>query len=296
MNEDKISVIIPYYHGSRYLPAIAEMMEKNASSLRNAGFKETLELILVNDSPEEELVFPEGNYAFSYSVVCMEKNSGIHAARLKGLAESKGTCILFLDQDDLIADDFFARQLKTLGEGAAAISNGFLEGSDGSKKKIFRNSYELERVNDKRIYLYSHNVIKSPGQVLIRKDHIPAEWAAGIISRNGSDDLLLWLLFLNAGDRFQTEPECLYTHVYTGENLSEEKLEMTRSSLEVYDILKESADFPEKDLKILKRSRELGIRLSESNTLKKMVLLLKNADIVIPRIFWKTKTLLLGNK
>ena len=290
MSPAKISVVIPYYHGSRYLFGIAEMMEKNAASLKRSEPDVPLEVILVNDSPDEELLFPEGAYGFSYSVIRMEKNSGIHAARCRGLYESTGTHIHFLDQDDRIADDFYARMLKCMGlDAAAGISNGILESAGEKEEKIFRSPYELERVNDIRIYLYSHNVIKSPGQVLIRKDHIPEGWTAGTISRNGSDDLLLWLMFLNAGDRFRTEPECLYTHVYTGENLSEEETEMSKSSLEAAKILEKDPDFPEKELRKLKRSRNMEIRLHESSMPKKLLLLLRNADIVFPRILWKVK-------
>ena len=87
----------------------------------------------------------------------------------------------------------------------------------------------------------------------------------------------------------RTEPECLYTHVYTGENLSEEETEMSKSSLEAAKILEKDPDFPEKEIRKLKRSRTLEIRLHESSVPKKLLLLLRNADIVFPRIFWKVK-------
>ena len=47
----KISIIVPYYHGSSFLPGILEMAERNNLMLLEHG--EHAELILVNDSPEE---------------------------------------------------------------------------------------------------------------------------------------------------------------------------------------------------------------------------------------------------
>ena len=67
---------------------------------------------------------------------------------------------------------------------------------------------------------------------------------------------------------------------------------MSRSTVEAAELLRRTGAAPEKDLKILERSREFGIRFNESGAAKKLLLAVKNADIVIPRILWKFRSVL----
>ncbi|MBQ6679127.1 MAG: glycosyltransferase [Lachnospiraceae bacterium] len=291
-NESHIFAVIPFYKGNAYLPQLFRLLQDNAEALRNGFPGYTLTAIFVNDSPEYPMQFPTMLVDFECVALEMPVNSGIHAARARGLSACKNGLVLFLDQDDIIAPDYFARQLEYLSEGEAVLCNAGIEEADGSCRALYQSRYEMERVNDKRIYLYSHNIIKSPGQCLIRIECIPEAWRNVRLERNGSDDLLLWLMLLEKGFRFRLNPEQLYIHKYTGKNLSAAGDEMSRSTVEAAELLRRTGAAPEKDLKILERSREFGIRFNESGAAKKLLLAVKNADIVIPRILWKFRSVL----
>ena len=57
-------------------------------------------------------------------------------------------------------------------------------------------------LNNLTFYLKSHNIIKSPGQCLIKRQCIPVEWQRYIMKTNGADDLFLWILLLEKSYKF----------------------------------------------------------------------------------------------
>lgn len=56
------------------------------------------------------------------------------------------------------------------------ICNAYMEKADGSFYALYSKKTDFNRINDKQFYLKSHNVIKSPGQCLIKTSCIPEEW------------------------------------------------------------------------------------------------------------------------
>ena len=96
----KVSVITPYYQGREYLDRYCGMMEQNRSRLEPG---DELEVLLINDSPWEKVVLPGGERFSWIRILENEKNRGIHASRVAGLACALGESVLFLDQDDELA-------------------------------------------------------------------------------------------------------------------------------------------------------------------------------------------------
>ena len=237
-----ISVIIPYYQGKRYLSDLLSMMERNARILRAETGRE-LEVLLVNDSPWENLEedrIPQKDTERTYclKVLTNQKNSGIHATRANGLNAANGECIQFLDQDDRITDRCLMSQYKAIGDADFVIGNGYDGEADGGKHLFYSNASEQAAAGDLMCQYYYNNLIRSPGQVLIRKSSIPAYWSEQIMKNNGSDDAFLWILMLCSGARVAINEELVYEHVYTGENTSSNNEAMLRSQMEVAEKLK----------------------------------------------------------
>lgn len=91
-----VSVIVPVYQAEKYL-------EKCINSILNQTY-EDLELILVDDGSTDQSLgiirqFQKKDKRIRYF---HQQNSGVSAARNKGLEMSKGTQILFVDADDTI--------------------------------------------------------------------------------------------------------------------------------------------------------------------------------------------------
>ena len=237
-----ISVIIPWYQGQRYLPGLLSMMERNAAILRDEAGKE-MEVLLVNDSPWENLeteLKKQKNIEVAYRLKVMTnpKNSGIHATRVNGLSAAEGEFILFLDQDDRISDRCLLSQYSSIGDADFVIGNGYDGEQDGGRHLIFESPAAHAAAGDLKCQYYYNNLIRSPGQVLIRRSSIPAYWSEQIMKNNGSDDAFLWILMLCSGARAVINKEIVYEHVYTGENSSSNNEAMLQSQIEVEEKLK----------------------------------------------------------
>ncbi len=225
--------MIPYYQGSHYVSGIVQMMEKNAEQL----LPDRMELIIVNDSPEETVSVPEVA-AFAFRVFVNQVNSGIHASRVNGLKAAEGEFILFLDQDDRIADHCLKSQIHAIGAADLVIANGYDGEAGGGRHLIFSDEKKQNCAGDLNCQYYYNNLIRSPGQVLIRRASIPDYWMEHIMKANGSDDVFLWLLMLCKGCRATVNREVLYEHIYTGSNTSGNDEGMLRSQIEVTALLK----------------------------------------------------------
>ena len=95
----KISVIVPAYNEEKYLNnALNSLVEQTY-----AGF----EVIIINDGSTDETQKIIDKYCKNYSNFrgIYQENSGVSAARNRGIKESKGDYIAFLDADDQYVDN-----------------------------------------------------------------------------------------------------------------------------------------------------------------------------------------------
>jgi glycosyltransferase involved in cell wall biosynthesis len=106
MPASRVSVVIPTYNASRYLPdAVA--------SVRAQQWPDT-EIIVVDDgstdaTPEVAAAWPDVTYL-------RQPNAGAAAARNRGIEAATGAWLAFLDADDRWADGKIARQMAYLDE------------------------------------------------------------------------------------------------------------------------------------------------------------------------------------
>lgn len=100
----KISVIIPAYNVEKYI-------EKNLKSLKDQTFKD-FEAIIINDGSTDntEKIIKEvlQDTKIQWKLINQE-NQGVSVARNRGIIESKGEYICFLDGDDYYHPTFFEK-------------------------------------------------------------------------------------------------------------------------------------------------------------------------------------------
>lgn len=244
-----ISVIVPFYKGNAYMEQLFACIRNNALSARDVD----IELILVNDSPKCPVQYqPEWVEGFTLTMLTNPVNMGIQRTRVQGLMQAQGDFVMFLDQDDLLTDNALGSQFRYTAEADVVVANGINQNRD-SKRPIYHSLAHQKLVSCPRFYYSVGCQIVSPGQCLIRKDKIPEVWYEMSVRCNGADDYFLWLLMLEEDYRWQINPEVLYTHVDTGENLSADADRMLASSLEVLVLMKKLGKLPEKQERIAKR-------------------------------------------
>lgn len=287
-----VSVITPFYKGNDYIGGLVANIMRNAANLKKVSENACIELIIVNDSPDINVELPDTTGDVRCRVLVHEKNSGIHQARVTGLQNCKGEYILFLDQDDSVLDNFFVKQLPYMKKCDVVIGNANMENAEMKMTPLYRTNGDLKKVLAVETYINSHNQIVSPGQCLIRKSAIPEEWCQYIMDNNGSDDLFLWILMFYKHVRFQVNKECLYTHHYTGENLSASGSKMAQSSLSFAEHLKKIDYVPNDIIDPFIRARKLSSSLRKASALEKVNVCIKNRDIILSRVIWKLRCLL----
>ncbi len=213
-----ISVIVPLYKGKKYITRLFSMIQV-ARDLFIQEKNQLIELILVNDCPEEKICLDElkNRECDYYYIINNETNLGIHSSRIIGLRKARGEFIHFLDQDDLISQDYYLNQYLKIGNNDVIICNGKFRDS----RVIIPDSFQADKIASKEAYFSSLEDIVSPGQALIRKKSIPNEWTENILHNNYCDDAFLWILMKNKDKKFAVNNDMLYVHVETGKNASQ---------------------------------------------------------------------------
>ena len=97
-----ISIIIPVYNAEKYL-------ERCIKSVLNSTYG-NFEVLLINDGSSDRSLEICRNYSDRDSRIRVftQENQGASAARNRGIEESLGEWIVFVDSDDVIACDFLA--------------------------------------------------------------------------------------------------------------------------------------------------------------------------------------------
>lgn len=248
--EDKykvdISIIIPLYKGFKYCGRLLKMLEKNC--LYKKLFKRcSVEVIFVNDYPSEDIILENRRNLFNINICTHEKNQGIHAARVSGVKHAIGKYIIMLDQDDQVRENWLYSQWNTISEkqSEVCLCNGW-----GERFRTLKENDEFEKaIENRHNFIRTGNPIMSPGQAIIKKDSIPEEWIDNIITVNGADDFLLWIMLTKRGCKFVLNKEYIYYHSPERTVDSVDVDNMTRSLREILRILSETGNFlSEKEL------------------------------------------------
>lgn len=112
-----LSIVVPAYNLGAYLPRCLD-------SILNQTY-ENLEVIVVDDGSADDTRTVLTAYAATHDRVyaIFQENQGVTAARLRGVAEAKGEWIGFIDGDDEIEPQMYARLLENARENGAEISH-----------------------------------------------------------------------------------------------------------------------------------------------------------------------------
>lgn len=279
-----ISIIVPFYYGNKYIENTCSTISKNVQYLKEYNNYCGIECIIVNDSPDEEVSLLKDKYDFPIKICIHEKNFGIQQARITGLNNANGEYIIFLDQDDELIEDAIYQEIKNVGNADLLVCNAYMEDKNGNLSKLYKTKGSLNNVKQLEAYLYGHNRIASPGQCLIKKSAIPSEWKLNILEVNGSDDLFLWILMFEKHSVIKSYDRVVYIHKYTGENLSEDPNKMTKSTLGIVKILNTISYVDLNTVKKLKKDRFFSEQLYKKKGLKRIIIILKNLDVIINRV------------
>lgn len=262
------SIVVPIYYGEKYIPGIIRQIEACKVHMSSRDY---FEILFVNDAPNAPINTEWNSKTIDIVVINSDKNIGIHGTRLRGLAQSKGEYILFLDQDDLIKENYFQSQMQKLGEGDAVVCKALNGG-----KSVYVNDKYFINIPNKKFVLKEWNLIVSPGQVLLKRNSIPDTWIKNVIKNNGADDWFLWICMYAEKCKFSLNEEILYEHVLQNSNMSEDITSMLRSEQEVQHIIQEKEILSNYDFKLFLE----GFDKRNLTRTKELYLAKKKLDII----------------
>ena len=308
-----VTIITAYYNGRQYLEGYIRMLMRNVSYLKES---DGLEAVIVNDSPEDKLTIGDirdicsrilsdkctftikkDALIIGYSgveavirLIANDSNMGIHASRVRGLEESAGNYVIFLDQDDILRRDAVGIFMENANACAEVLVSNAALGQKSGYLKWYRSKYHTKRIGDLDCYVNVGIQIISPGQCCINRQAIPDEWMEYNIISNGADDYFLWLLMLSRGVDFKYIDEVLYLHSYTGSNLSEDTAVTDKSTYEFCDYLDKIDYFPKRYVDRLRKMVSYKADFRASNKLGKITTSLDNLDILAANAIYKLRT------
>lgn len=127
-----VSAIVPTYNRSY---VIAEAIR----SILNQSYPR-VEIIVVDDGSTDDTLVKLEEFGEKIRVIS-QANAGPAAARNRGIGESRGQILTFLDSDDVWLPTYIERQaavLERAGETVpCSLANGWLEFADGQKRTAF---------------------------------------------------------------------------------------------------------------------------------------------------------------
>lgn len=109
-NNIRVSVVVPIYNKERYLCECVE-------SVRNQSYK-NIEIVLVDDGSTDNsgLLCDEFKKKDARITVIHQKNAGVSAARQRGVKETTGNYVMFIDGDDWIDQNCIETMVSELVE------------------------------------------------------------------------------------------------------------------------------------------------------------------------------------
>jgi glycosyltransferase involved in cell wall biosynthesis len=220
-----ISIIIPCYNCERYITRAIE-------SILNQTYN-NYEVLLVNNNSTDKTADIIEKYAKSSPhifKVFNETKIGAPAARNRGLYESKGEWIQYLDADDELMPDKLDRQLKILIENDADILAGcFIEIKNGLN--ALKQTVVVPDTSDIWLSLVSSNLGRTSSSLWKRQILLKLKGWNESLSSSQEYDLLFRALKNEARICFDTIPS---TFIYFTPNSISKSVDKKRNS-QIFD-------------------------------------------------------------
>ena len=159
-NMPLISVVIPVYNGEK---TIAETIE----SVLNQSFS-NFEIVVINDGSQDSTLDVIASIQDPRLKIFSHPNAGLSASRNRGISQSSGEFIAFLDADDLWTPDKLEAQLTALQENPnAAVAYSWTDFIDETGQFLADGSHRTAN-GDVYADLLLFNVLQNGSNPLIR--------------------------------------------------------------------------------------------------------------------------------
>jgi glycosyltransferase involved in cell wall biosynthesis len=287
----KISVIIPAYNSANtILETIASVQQQTESDF---------ELIVINDGSTDntlellETIKDCRLKVFSYT------NKGLPVARNRGIANSNGEFISFIDADDLWSEDKLELQLQALlSNPKAGVAYSWTMVMDEKGESFFPGTL-VSHQGDVGKQLLSNNFIASGSNVMLRRSLVESigEFDPTLKS---AEDWDYWLRIALRGNQFVVVPKAQIFYRQSSGAMSSKIEVMEKYNLMVVD---RACQIAPPELQYLKKESQAYVYLHiaqlsllHDRQIKQTFQKLSKAFILFPQIATKKKFVVMSIK
>lgn len=215
---ETISVIVPAYNIAPWLP-------RSLDSLLAQSHK-NLEIIVVDDGSADDVRSVLAEYTARYPNIkaIHKENGGVTSARLRGIQEASGSWIGFMDGDDYVEPQMYARLMENALSASADISHcgHQILFADGRIEYVHKS--ESIRTRERRDGLWelldNRDVSLSLCTKLYRRELFQGieAWADTGIKYN--EDLMMNYFLFNRAEKTVFEGNCPYHYILRQDSAS----------------------------------------------------------------------------
>ena len=213
-----ISVIVPAYN-------IAPWISRSLDSLLEQTHRE-LEIIVVDDGSSDNILEILEDYCEKYPNIrtIHKENGGVTSARLRGVAEATGDWIGFMDGDDYVEPQTYARLLENAQTTGADISHCGHQILFSDSRIEYVHKSETVRLQDRRTALWelldNREVSLSLCTKLYRRELFQGieDWTDTSIKYN--EDLLMNYYLFGRAEKSVFEGVCPYHYILRQDSAS----------------------------------------------------------------------------
>lgn len=225
----KISVVIPTYNRATFIGRTLDSVMRQTLPV--------FEVVVVDDGSQDDTQQIVESHPSRARFVAQE-NAGPSAARNRGIRETTGELILFLDSDDILEPDAISRLDAALQtDRNAALSFGraiYIDQNDVVLTVPNTMLDDTPEDGDMWRQLLRGNCIRTMGVVLVRRD-VLEEVGGFDETLRSNEDWDLWICIAETSRPLLLVPEITLRYRVHGQNLTSNHDVMRNSGLAVYE-------------------------------------------------------------
>ena len=211
MSEKRISAVITAYNSEAY---IADAINSILKQTRVVD-----EILVVDDGSTDGTRRVVAEFAEQGIKYIQQPNSSAGAARNRGIRETSGDFIAFLDADDMWLEEKTRLQVQYLEEHPnAALVSSFARWWNVDKDTVRISGTPVKSMKSLRREIFIHNLIGNPSMVMVRRSALEEQGVFDDTIRWGQD----WELWIRLIERYDAAviPEPLILYRWHADNLS----------------------------------------------------------------------------
>jgi len=211
MSEKRVSAVITAYNSEAY---IADAINSILKQTRVVD-----EILVVDDGSTDGTRRVVAEFAEQGIKYIQQPNSSAGAARNRGIRETSGDFIAFLDADDMWLEEKTRLQVQYLEEHPnAALVSSFARWWNVDKDTVRISGTPVKSMKSLRREIFIHNLIGNPSMVMVRRSALEEQGVFDDAIRWGQD----WELWIRLIERYDAAviPEPLILYRWHSDNLS----------------------------------------------------------------------------